>query len=235
MTMNETRTLNNETLAGYIEALACRVRSDEPIVNDRQSLPNGESIAISTHLNDREGVQGFDIRILRNSAARTPRPLVGILTGSLNDLGTVGKAREVLNELGVDHEVRVLSAHRTPELTLAYVRSAEERGIEVLVACAGMAAHLAGVAASNSLLPVVGVPIASGPLSGLDALLSTAQMPPGVPVATVAVDGGRNAALLAARVLARKRPDIRTRLEELVLAETARCESATHLPEPEDV
>lgn len=139
-------------------------------------------------------------------------PLVGILTGSPSDLEVVKKAESVLQALGVACELKVLSAHRTPERVHAYIRSAEERGVEVLIACAGMAAHLAGAVAANTLLPVIGVPLASGALNGMDALLATVQMPPGIPVATVGVDGSKNAAYLAARILGAKRPEIRERL-----------------------
>jgi 5-(carboxyamino)imidazole ribonucleotide mutase len=142
------------------------------------------------------------------------RPLVGILTGSPNDLPTVEKAKQTLEDLGVPCEVRVLSAHRTPDLTVEYVRSAEAAGVEVFIACAGLANHLAGAVAAHTLLPVIGVPLAAGPLSGIDALLSTVQMPPGVPVATVAVDGTKNAGFLAARILSIKHPEIRERLAE---------------------
>ena len=132
----------------------------------------------------------------------SPQPLVAILTGSPNDVPKVAKAQEALEQLGVPSELRVLSAHRTPEMTVQYVRDAERRGVRVFVACAGMANHLAGVVAAHTLRPVIGVPLAAGPLGGFDALLSTVQMPPGIPVATVAVDGARNAGLLAARILA---------------------------------
>lgn len=141
------------------------------------------------------------------------KPLVGILTGSPSDLGVVEKAQEVLHALGIKSELLVLSAHRTPERVTAYVESAQQRGIEVLIACAGMAAHLAGVVAAQTLLPVIGVPLASGSLNGLDALLSTVQMPPGIPVATVAVDGSKNAAYLAARILATRFPPIADKLK----------------------
>lgn len=154
----------------------------------------------------------------------TTAPLVGILTGSPNDLEIVNKARQALAELGVPCEVRVLSAHRSPELTLEYVRSAQERGVEVFIACAGMAAHLAGVVASNTLLPVIGVPLSGSPIAGLDALLSTVQMPPGIPVATVAIDGSRNAAFLAVRILAIKYPLLRERLVEAMAVERRRYE-----------
>jgi 5-(carboxyamino)imidazole ribonucleotide mutase len=127
---------------------------------------------------------------------------VGILMGSVNDLDTMRDAKTVLDELGVGVEVRVLSAHRTPEETAAYVRGGRERGIRVFIAAAGGAAHLAGTVAAHTTLPVIGVPIASSTLGGLDALLSTAQMPAGIPVATVAIGGSHNAALLAAEILA---------------------------------
>ena len=142
------------------------------------------------------------------------RVLVGILTGSPNDLPMVEKARDTLEELGVACELRVLSAHRTPDLTVDYVRSAEAKGVEVFIACAGMANHLAGTVAAHPLLPVIGVPLSGSTLTGLDSLMSTVQMPPGVPVATVAVDGTRNAGFLAARVLSLKYPAIGERLQK---------------------
>ena len=158
-----------------------------------------------------------------------PQPLVAILTGSPNDVPKVAKAQEALEGLGVPSELRVLSAHRTPDLTVEYVRDAEARGVQVFVACAGMANHLAGVVAAHTLRPVIGVPLASGPLGGFDALLSTVQMPPGVPVATVAVDGARNAGLLAARILALRDPELAGRIAEGLAAERARY-SATEPP-----
>jgi 5-(carboxyamino)imidazole ribonucleotide mutase len=138
---------------------------------------------------------------------------VAILTGSPNDLEQVRKAQEVLQQLGIASELKVLSAHRTPERVHAYVTKAPARGVEVFIACAGMANHLAGTVAAQTLLPVVGVPLASGALSGFDALLSTVQMPPGIPVATVGVDGAKNAAYLAARILALRDPKVRAALE----------------------
>ena len=148
--------------------------------------------------------------------------MVGILTGSPNDLPTVSKAADVLASLGIVAEVRALSAHRTPEETLAYVRTAELRGIQVIIACAGMAAHLAGVVAAHTHLPVIGVPLANGVLNGLDSLLSTVQMPPGVPVATVGIDGVKNAAILAARILALAHPELRAALAAAAAADRAR-------------
>jgi 5-(carboxyamino)imidazole ribonucleotide mutase len=138
---------------------------------------------------------------------------VAILTGSPNDLEQVRKAQEVLEQLGIASELKVLSAHRTPERVTAYIQKAPARGIEVFIACAGMANHLAGAVAAQTLLPVIGVPLASGSLQGFDALLSTVQMPPGVPVATVGVDGAKNAAYLAARILALHDPAVRNALE----------------------
>ena len=138
------------------------------------------------------------------------KPLVGVIMGSASDSEVMKGCAAVLRELGVPHEVRVLSAHRTPDLTREYALSAADRGLEVLIAGAGWAAHLAGAIAANTTLPVIGVPIDSSPLKGTDALLSTVQMPPGIPVATVSVGSGgaKNAAVLAAQILALKYPDI---------------------------
>lgn len=148
-------------------------------------------------------------------------PLVGILMGSDSDLPTMQEAGKLLEKFGVPHELRICSAHRTPERLTRYASEAEGRGIRVLIAGAGGAAHLAGVLAAHLTLPVIGVPMDSGPLSGLDALLSTVQMPGGVPVASVAIGraGARNAALLAIQILAlsdarlkRKLADYRARM-----------------------
>jgi len=158
--------------------------------------------------------------------SRAQQGRVAVLTGSTNDLETVRKVRETLEDLGVDCELRVLSAHRSPELTVAYVRAAEARGIEVFVACAGMANHLAGTVAAHTRLPVIGVPLASGKLDGLDSLLSTVQMPPGVPVATVSIDGVRNAAFLAARILGIKHAAVRERVEAAARAEQEKYAAA---------
>ena len=138
-------------------------------------------------------------------------PLVGILMGSRSDWETMKLASEVLARFDVPHESRVLSAHRTPAATTNYVKGAEERGLEVLIAAAGMAAHLAGSVAAQTVLPVLGVPMDGGALKGLDALLATVQMPAGVPVGTLAIGkaGAVNAALLAAQILGNKYPEIR--------------------------
>ncbi len=138
------------------------------------------------------------------------RPLVGVVMGSTSDREVMAGCMDLLRELDIPHEVKVLSAHRAPDLTREYAVSAAGRGIEVIIAGAGWAAHLAGVIAGHTMLPVIGVPIDSSPLNGMDALLSTVQMPPGIPVATVAVGSGgaKNAAILAAQILALKYPPI---------------------------
>ncbi|MBL6976271.1 MAG: 5-(carboxyamino)imidazole ribonucleotide mutase [Deltaproteobacteria bacterium] len=147
------------------------------------------------------------------------------MTGSPSDLPIVEKAKAMLDSLNVPCEVKVLSAHRTPDLVMDYVKAAPGRGVQVFIACAGMAAHLAGAVAAHTLLPVIGVPIAAGALNGLDALLSTVQMPPGIPVATVGVDGAKNGAVLAARILALTHPDIRAALADALANERKRYEA----------
>jgi 5-(carboxyamino)imidazole ribonucleotide mutase len=142
------------------------------------------------------------------------KSVVGIVMGSESDLPVMEKAGEVLKELGVPFEMEILSAHRLPDKTADYARTARHRGIEVLIAGAGMAAHLAGALASHTTLPVIGVPIKSGALDGVDALYSTVQMPQGIPVATVAIDGAKNAAYLACEILSIKYPEIAKRLED---------------------
>ena len=142
------------------------------------------------------------------------KPVVGILMGSESDLPVMEKAAEVLKEMGVSYEMEISSAHRLPDKTANYAKTARKRGIEVLIAGAGMAAHLAGVLASHTTLPVIGVPIKSGPLNGADALYSTVQMPPGIPVATVGIDGAKNAAYLACEILSIKYPEITKKIED---------------------
>ena len=141
------------------------------------------------------------------------QPLVGIVMGSSSDYEVMQRAPEVLERFGVDHEVHVLSAHRTPEDMLDYAKHARGRGLAVLIAGAGGAAHLPGMLAAATTLPVIGVPVALDRLDGLDSLLSIVQMPRGVPVATVAINGAANAALLALRVLATSRPSLADELE----------------------
>jgi 5-(carboxyamino)imidazole ribonucleotide mutase len=139
-------------------------------------------------------------------------PSVGILVGSKSDLPVLEKCTARLDDLGMDYELEVLSAHRNPDGVAQYVASAPERGIKVFICAAGMAAHLAGAVAARTNLPVIGIPIAAGTLGGFDALLATVQMPSGVPVATVAVDGAANAAVLAAQILALCDPELAQRL-----------------------
>jgi 5-(carboxyamino)imidazole ribonucleotide mutase len=143
------------------------------------------------------------------------RPLVAVIMGSKSDWDVMRQSAETLAKFGVPHECRVLSAHRTPEETAEYVAKAESRGIEVIVAAAGGAAHLAGVCAAHTILPVLGVPMESAALKGLDSLLSTVQMPAGIPVGTLAIGpaGARNAALLAIAILANSRPELREKLK----------------------
>src|SRR6478672_6986042 len=145
-----------------------------------------------------------------------PRPLVGIIMGSRSDWETMREADEVLTEFGVPHECRIVSAHRTPALMAEYASTAISRGLEVIVAGAGGAAHLPGMVASHTVLPVIGVPVKSAALNGLDSLLSIVQMPKGVPVATVAIGpaGAANAGLLAVAILANSRPDLRAKLQK---------------------
>jgi 5-(carboxyamino)imidazole ribonucleotide mutase len=145
----------------------------------------------------------------------TDTPLVGVIMGSTSDWDVMQHAAETLERLAVPHEVRVVSAHRTPDLLHEYAGSAEERGLQVIIAGAGGAAHLPGMAAAKTLLPVLGVPMPSRHLSGLDSLASIVQMPAGVPVGTLAIGqaGAINAALLATAILARSRPELRRALE----------------------
>ena len=142
-------------------------------------------------------------------------PLVGILMGSKSDWEAMKQASDMLTRFGVPHESKVMSAHRTPAVVAEYASGAAGRGVQVIIAGAGGAAHLAGVVAAHTILPVVGVPMQSAALNGIDSLLSTVQMPKGIPVATVAIgaSGAANAGLLAVAILATSRPDLRTKLQ----------------------
>jgi 5-(carboxyamino)imidazole ribonucleotide mutase len=141
------------------------------------------------------------------------KPIVAILMGSASDAEAVAPAKEILIEFGIPYEIKVLSAHRTPEQTLAYVRTAKEHGFKVIIAAAGGAAHLPGIVAAMTTLPVIGIPIKSKALNGIDSLLSIVQMPSGIPVATVAIDGAANAAILAVEILALAYPHLSTALD----------------------
>jgi 5-(carboxyamino)imidazole ribonucleotide mutase len=148
------------------------------------------------------------------SEIRNPKSLVAVIMGSKSDWETMRAASEILKQFGVAHECHVMSAHRTPALASEFARAAESRGIEVIIAAAGGAAHLAGVIAAHTTLPVLGVPMKSEALNGLDSLLSTVQMPAGIPVGTLAIGkpGATNAALLAIAILANSRPELKKKL-----------------------
>lgn len=151
---------------------------------------------------------------------------VAVIMGSASDLPVVKKAVDVLREFGVPTEVHVYSAHRTPEEAKAFAQGARENGFGAIIAAAGMAAHLAGALAANTTLPVIGIPIKSKTLDGIDALLSTVQMPTGIPVATVAIDGAANAALLSLQILAVEDRELAARLDERRRADSAKVLAA---------
>jgi 5-(carboxyamino)imidazole ribonucleotide mutase len=162
--------------------------------------------------------------ILLQTDTAGPAPVVAILMGSSSDADTMEPARQMLKEFDIPCEMRVLSAHRTPDQTISYVKAAKGRGTKVIIAGAGGAAHLPGIIAAVTTLPVIGIPIKSKSLQGMDSLLSIVQMPAGIPVATVAIDGAVNAALLAIEMLALSSPELsakleayRTKLQEKVL------------------
>ena len=159
----------------------------------------------------------------RRSEPIGPLPWVGVIMGSKSDLEYLAPAIELLTELQIPHEVRTVSAHRTPVWMAEYATTAESRGIEVVIAAAGGAAHLPGMVAAHTILPVLGVPVPATMLNGIDSLLSIVQMPRGVPVGTLAIGkpGAANAALLAAAICAAKRPDLRERLRAWRAARTA--------------
>lgn len=142
-------------------------------------------------------------------------PRVGVIMGSKSDWGVMKEAVDTLKSLGIEYEARVVSAHRTPDLMYEYAKTARERGIEVIIAGAGGSAHLPGMVASMTTIPVIGVPIPSRYLNGLDSLMSIVQMPGGIPVATVAIGGARNAAILAARILSIKYPELESSLKRM--------------------
>jgi 5-(carboxyamino)imidazole ribonucleotide mutase len=157
-----------------------------------------------------------------NNPASEKKPLVAVIMGSKSDWDTMQQASKVLTDFGISHDCQVMSAHRTPEFAKSYIESAHSRGIEVIIAGAGGAAHLAGVAASHTVIPVLGVPMESSALNGLDSLLSTVQMPGGIPVGTLAIGkaGAKNAGLLAVAILALSRPELHKKLVEFRKAQT---------------
>lgn len=154
----------------------------------------------------------------------TEQPLIGVIMGSKSDWETMQNAAEVLAEFGVPYECRIVSAHRTPEFMREYAQAAEQRGLEVIIAGAGGAAHLPGMVASHTVLPVLGVPVQTQALKGMDSLLSIIQMPAGIPVGTLAIGkaGARNAALLAVAILANSRPELRRKLHAFRADQTQR-------------
>jgi 5-(carboxyamino)imidazole ribonucleotide mutase len=159
----------------------------------------------------------------------TAKPIVGILMGSKSDWEVMRQASETLSHFEVPHECRVISAHRTPEAATEYSTAAASRGLEIIIAGAGGAAHLAGVLAAQTLLPVLGVPLESASLKGMDSLLSTVQMPAGIPVGTLAIGrpGAVNAALLAVAILANSRPELRQRLQQFRTEQSERVRQTT--------
>jgi 5-(carboxyamino)imidazole ribonucleotide mutase len=165
--------------------------------------------------------------------ANAPAPLVGVIMGSRSDWETMSHTVQTLEKLGVPYETRVVSAHRTPDLLFEYAEAAQGRGLEVLIAGAGGAAHLPGMAAAKTALPVLGVPVQSKALNGLDSLLSIVQMPAGIPVATLAIGrvGAVNAALLAAAILANKYPEIR---ESLRVFRETQTQTVLDHPDPRE-
>jgi 5-(carboxyamino)imidazole ribonucleotide mutase len=169
--------------------------------------------------------------VAQSSQNAENKPLVGVIMGSSSDWETLRHAAEILAELGVPHEVKVVSAHRTPDLMFEYAASAEARGLEVIVAGAGGAAHLPGMVAAKSVVPVLGVPVQSHALNGMDSLLSIAQMPAGIPVGTLAIGkaGATNAALLAAAIVSTTRPELRRALHAY---RAARTQAVLDKPDP---
>jgi 5-(carboxyamino)imidazole ribonucleotide mutase len=153
---------------------------------------------------------------IQNPKSKIQNPIVAIIMGSTSDWETMKNASDILKDFDVAHEYKVVSAHRTPDLLFEFAKTAEKRGIEVIIAGAGGAAHLPGMCASQTVLPVLGVPVQSKALSGMDSLLSIVQMPAGIPVGTLAIGtaGAKNAALLAISILANSRPELREKLHE---------------------
>ena len=160
---------------------------------------------------------------------KTASPLVAVIMGSKSDWETMRHADETLTQFGVAHECRVMSAHRTPQLAAEFSSGAASRGVEIIIAAAGGAAHLAGVIAAHTILPVLGVPMKSDALNGMDSLLATVQMPAGIPVGTLAIGkpGAINAALFAIAILANSRPELRSKLEEFRQRQEQQVRSAT--------
>ena len=175
------------------------------------------------------GSQNRSSSKISNQQSAISNPLVGVIMGSKSDWETMRHADEMLTEFGVAHECHVMSAHRTPQLASEFSASAAARGLEVIIAAAGGAAHLAGVVAAHTILPVLGVPMKSDALNGMDSLLATVQMPAGIPVGTLAIGkpGATNAALFAVAILANSRPELRAKLEEFRKRQEQKVRAAT--------
>ena len=196
------------------------MRRPAPIINgvswpfSRFSDCESQEVSAADRFRQSAGISSLYSQAIRILEA-TLQPLVGIIMGSSSDWGTMSHASDTLEGLGIPAEVRIVSAHRTPDALIEYADSAESRGLEVIIAGAGGAAHLAGVTAAKTLLPVLGVPMESPSLKGLDSLLSIVQMPAGVPVGTLAIGraGAVNAALFAAAILAKKYPQYRDAIQ----------------------
>jgi 5-(carboxyamino)imidazole ribonucleotide mutase len=180
-----------------------------------KSVTIPEQVRMELELETKEDKGELEIELKWEDSDFKEVPVVSVLMGSKTDLAIMEEAAAVFREAGIHYELQVLSAHRSPERVMEYAKSASERGIEVIIAGAGMAAHLAGLIAANTYLPVIGVPLKSDILGGIDALLSTVQMPKGIPVATVAIDGAKNAAYLALAILARKYPAIEDKIKAI--------------------
>lgn len=159
-----------------------------------------------------------------NKMSKSKNPIVGIIMGSSSDWDTMSHAADILTEFGIEHECKIVSAHRTPDLMMQYAKEAEQRGIEVIIAGAGGAAHLPGMTAANTLIPVLGVPVESAVMKGIDSLHSIVQMPGGIPVGTLAIGkaGAKNAGLLAVAILANSRPALREKLRTYREGQTAK-------------
>jgi 5-(carboxyamino)imidazole ribonucleotide mutase len=175
------------------------------------------------------GSQNRSSSKISNQQSAISNPLVAVIMGSKSDWETMRHADEMLTEFGVAHECHVMSAHRTPQLATEFSAGAAARGLEVIIAAAGGAAHLAGVVAAHTILPVLGVPMKSDALNGMDSLLATVQMPAGIPVGTLAIGkpGATNAALLAVAILANSRPELRAKLEEFRKRQEQKVRAAT--------
>lgn len=213
--MEQQKELTLASALAEITSLIEQIKTTGAVRLNGQDVKVGDQVHLEVELEVEEGEAELEIELRWPGARVEAQPLVAILCGSKSDLPVIQKTADTLAELGISNEVRVLSAHRTPAALEQYLAEAPDLGVEVFIAGAGGAAHLAGVIASQTIAPVIGLPIPSEHLRGLDSLLSIVQMPKGVPVATVAIGGAENAALLAAQILSLKYPVLKERLNEL--------------------